>query len=127
VPTSKAQLEEFLKIYQSQIKTLEGIITDLRTDGETKTKQIMNLQEALIAIKSPEAYHDQRMDELGAPDEMSKAQKAEVKLRLETEQAWIRELEGPTFKTANDITDLLGGILMGEATQSESIHGNTES
>lgn len=126
--TTKAQLEHFIEQQQTHIERLEGIIADLRTDREIFTKQIENLQDALIAIKSPEAYHDMRMDRLGMPDQLSPEERAEAKQRTEIEQRWLRELEEDTFKSPDDIIDGLSRIVAVEGIKSSSsLHGNSES
>ena len=81
-----------------------------------------------FANNSPEAYHDQRMDKLGHPDQMTSEEKKEASLRNEIEQDWIKGIEGPIFSSAQDLQDKLGKVVMVDATKPpESLHGNDES
>ena len=127
MPTTKAQLEESLRSSQETVELLKGIIIDLRADRKPLIEQVERLQDALIAVSSPEAYRDQRMDKLGDPDEISPEQKTKAAMRKQVEMEWLQGMEKNMFQSADDIFDLLGGVIMEDATKSESIHRNTES
>ena len=126
---TKSQLEDIIEVYQSQIKTLEGIVADLRSDKETINLQLERLQDALVNIRAPEAYRDHRMDRMGEdPDAMSPEEKARQKKTLEIEQGWVRGVEEPLFSSGEDLENLLGPVILTSINQdAASLHGNDES
>ncbi len=125
---TKAQQEDILATYKSHITTLEGLVSDLRKAEAAHNDQIERLQNALIATASPEAYRDQRMDETGEPDRMSAEERRKSAQIHEIQADYIRRIEDPTFTSAEDLQDRLGGMLMAEAIEPKpSLNGNEES
>ncbi len=125
--STKAE-KEILEAYKSQLNLLNGIITDLREEKAEYQLQISRMQEALIAIRAPEAYRDQRADRLGEPDR-DPVEVERQKAKREVEQEWLNGIESPTFRNGEELQDLLSGVLFAEASEnsSVSIHGNNES
>ena len=123
---NKRDRDELLLILKDQVEFFKNQVVNLKEEKELLQKQNFNLQDALVAIRSPEAYRDLQRDNVPInpliAEEMKKQQVYATYL-----PKYLKTLEGPTFENVDDMIKTLGGVISEEGIKSESIHGNTES
>ncbi len=108
-----ALYEKFHDEQKEQIDKLQG--------------QVERLQDSLMAASHPEAYRqvkdDQYMDSL--PEEPREGEE-EQRERMRIQKEFIDNLEGPTFRDADDVMEMLTRSV-GTQVATEPIHPNEES
>ncbi len=127
--TSKRELERQIDYGQAKIESLEERLITSNDDKEKLLLQIVSLQDALISIKAPEAYRDQRIaeeDEKRTPISQELLDKNRITQEVTTR--YMNDLESPLFRSADDLDDLLRtGIIADLDTAGKSLHGDNES
>ncbi len=126
---SKREAERQLEYSQIKIESLEERLIASNDDKEKLLLQIVNLQEALISIKAPEAYRDQKIaeeDEKRTPISEEKLERNRITQEVTTE--YMNSLEGPLFRTPDDLDDLLRTSIIADLdVAGKSLHGDNES
>jgi len=124
----KAELERELIFSESKVESLEGQLRTAQADKAELQAQIVKLQDALVSVRAPEAYRDQQI-EREEEDRVPMSEEAIKKNRLtqETTTEYMNALEGPLFKDAYALDDLLTTALVRANKGPTSIHGNDES
>jgi ribosome recycling factor len=90
--------------------------------------QVTKLQDALVSVRAPEAYRDQQIEKDEENREPISDETLERnKLIQETTTEYINGIEGPLFKSFDDMDDLLTHALLTEVQGPASLHGNDES
>lgn len=113
---------------KEQLIKQEAQVDHLVKENEFLRGQVDKLQQALIAKESPVAYHHQKMDEaaLNSPEVLPTPEEIhEQKVRRETYQKWMENLEGPLFEDADEMVAALTRQI--GVPEHESLHGNDES
>ena len=105
---AKAQVKN--EIYEAQILELNA--------------QVCRLQEALVAASAPKAYDQMLMARQEPPKPDPDRERKEEEERLFKQH--LENIEGPTFKDADDLVSTLGALI-GINAGSDSIHSNSES
>ena len=125
---TKQEMGEIVQILKDQINYLKSELVKAREEKETLQKQIVRLTDGIMSIRSPMAYQDMRSDVLGTPAEtLTPEEKSRAETRKRIQDTFIRSMEEDTFKTPEEIDDLLEGALRKGAGKTKSLHGNSES
>jgi hypothetical protein len=125
---TKGVIERELAFSEAQVGSLEGQLRAAQLDKAELQAQVTKLQDALVSVRAPEAYRDQqieREDEFKEP--ISEETLNRNKIIQETTTEYINGLEGPLFKSFDDMDDLLTSALIRDTQGPASIHGNDES
>ena len=105
-----AKAEAKVEIYEDMIAKLE--------------QQVDRLQEALVAATAPRAYEQIQMDKAEPPKPDPKKDQKEEEDRVLKE--YLEQVEGPTFRDADDLISSLGALI-GINPGQDSLHSNNES
>ncbi len=113
---------------ESQVENLELRLTDSQGENSELRGMLSRAQDALIAKEAPEAYRDQKIPEYEATHEPTEEEKEAVKKQraiANMHAEHFENLEGPLFKSAQDMIDMLSYV---EGTpEPASLHNNSES
>ena len=120
-------LESLVETYKSQLEQKIEECTELREEKQVIQQQLFNLQDGLMSIRAPEAYRDQRSDSVHV--EIDGEKQAEMSRDESIRQEYIKALEGPVFRSPEDIETLLGTAFLsdGIGIAEQSLHENNES
>lgn len=119
--------QKLINMYESRIKDLEQMIDDLRSELKETRTQNYNLQNGLLAIQAPQAYADMKYDQIPPHERDPEILEKNKKLNGIRDQ-WVAQLEEPIFRTVDDMTRMLGGVIAsGGVEATKSLHGNSES
>ena len=88
------------------------------------TAQVDRLQEALVAATAPRAYEQIQLDKAEPTPVDPEREKKKEEDRLFKE--YLEQVEGPTFKDADDLIASLGALI-GINPGQDSLHSNSES
>ena len=125
---AKADLERELAFCRGRIEALEQQLTTTQTEKAGLFEQINKLQDSLISVRAPDAYRDQQLEREGPLPGPSAETIERNKITQEFTTQYLNGLEGPLFKSGEDLDDLITtGIIRDHSTVPESIHGNDES
>ena len=122
------ELERELIFCQAKIESLEEQLKLAREDKAELKQQVTRLQESLFSVRAPEAYHDHMNREYDKttpglpPEELERN-----RIAREVTTSYLQQLEGPLFKSGEDLDDLLAEGLLNHIQPASSIHGNNES
>jgi signal transduction histidine kinase len=121
-------LERELIFCQAKIEFLEQQLEQSRIDKDELKQQVARLQESLFSVRAPEAYqdhvnreYDKNMSVVTAED------KERNRIAREVTASYLQQLEGPLFKSGEDLDDLLAESLLRHAQPAASLHENSES
>lgn len=119
--------QKLISIYEDQIESLKQTIEDLRSEIKEVRSQNHHLQNGLLAIQAPQAYADMVYDR--TPKDEKDQERAEKSKKLNSiRDQWVAKLEEPIFRTADDMTRMLGGVIASKGIEAtKSLHGNNES
>lgn len=123
----KKDLEEAVSIYKDQIGFLKLEIEVSREDKKALQIQVLKLEDALIAIRAPQAYADLTADRGVNESDWTDEDRETAKQVYAVEQAYLRNIEEPIFQNADEMTDMLKSTLIKDRTESTSLHDNDES
>ena len=124
----KKDVERELIFAQARIESLEEQLRNAQTDKAGLTEQITKLQNSLISIRAPEAYRDQQLereDDGRPPVSAETLERNRITQKVTTE--YLRGLEAPMFRDANDLDDLLTTGIIRDTKPPASLHDNEES
>ena len=126
--SSKRDIERELFRAEAKVESLQSLFDSAQADRIELQSQVTKLQDALVAAKAPEADRDQQLareeeDRIPISDEQIERNKT----IQNTTTAYINSLEKPTFRSADDLDDLLARGLMRSQEGPASLHGNEES
>lgn len=124
---TKKEYEDLLEIYKGNLKLLQDQIQELREDKSKLQNQLFNLQNGLMAVRSPEAYRDMRADQGESTPAMDPEVAEKNRIYKEVQTRHLENIEGDLFTDADDMINMLSGPLNSGAMESKSIHGNDES
>lgn len=124
----KKDTERELIFAQARIESLEEQLRNAQADKAGLTEQITKLQNSLISVMAPEAYRDQQLEreDDGRPP-VSAETLERNRITQEVTTKYLRGLEEPMFRSAEDIDDLLKTGIIHDIKPPASIHGNDES
>ena len=126
--TAKRDVERELIFSEAKVQMLEARVESLQGDKDTLNTQVLKLQEALMSVNAPDAYHDMRAekDEAGRPPiDEKEVEKRKIMSEYMTE--YLNSLDKPLFQSKDDLEDLISSGLMRDVEGPESLHGNDES
>jgi chromosome segregation ATPase len=124
----KVDIERELAFSEARVESLEGQLQTAQADKVELQAQVTKLQDALVSIRAPEAYRDQQIEREEADRvPMSDEAKDRNRITQETTTEYMNNLEGPLFKDAYALDDLLTTALVRANKGPVSIHGNDES
>jgi len=106
---------------------LKDRIAELSREKESLMKQNFDLQNALMSIRSPEAYRDMQRDMIPIdPRDEELLEKQRVYANMLPKA--LKAIEGPIFDGIDDMIKSLGVVISrDEGIKSESLHQNSES
>src|SRR3989304_502253 len=120
---TKQEMGEIVQLLKEQISYLKIELEKAREEKESLQKQVVRLTDGIMSIRSPQAYMDMRNDLLGTSLETySPEEKARAEARKRIQDGFIRGLEEDTFKTPEEIDDMLEGVLRKNAGKTKSLH-----
>jgi len=125
---TKGVIERELAFSEAQVESLEGQLRTAQADKAELQAQVTKLQDALVSVRAPEAYRDQQIEKEEV-DRVPMSEEAIKRNRLtqETTTEYMNNLEGPLFKDAYALDDLLTTALVRANKGPVSLHGNDES
>ena len=124
----KKEVERELFQADAQIELLKGQLAACEADRAELRAQVTKLQDALIAVRAPEAYRDQqfaREDANKTP--LSDDFQERNRINKQVTEEYLRMCEGSLLRSPEDLDDLLAKSLMRTVKQPASLHGNDES
>lgn len=125
----KEQLVVDLVTAQKEISMLREMLSAKDEDAKILREQLKWTQEALIAKESPEAYIDQRAAAEDAiplsAEETERRNKAQTQVR--NDKKILEEIEGPLFRDAEEMQQILSRPLIAETVASKPLHAGGES
>lgn len=125
---NKELVTELIKA-KTEVEMLNKMLASKDEDLDNLRTQLYRTQEALIAKEAPEAYFDQKAAEKDAipptPEELEKRDKA--RHQAELDQKLLEDIEGPLFKSAEEMQDLLMRPSMGDIDNTKPLHPGGES
>ena len=124
----KKDTERELIFAQARVESLEEQLRTVHADKAGLTEQIAKLQDSLISVRAPDAYRDQQLEREGddrPPISKETLERNKITQRVTTE--YMRSLEEPMFRDANDLDDLLRTGIIRDIKPPDSLHGNDES
>jgi chromosome segregation ATPase len=125
---TKGVVERELIYAEAKVESLEGQLQAVQAEKAVLQAQVDKLQDALVSVRAPEAYRDQMIEKIEANQEpLSDEYLERNKLIHDTTTEYIKGIEGPLFKSFDDMDDLLTRALLTEAEGPASLHGNDES
>ena len=125
---SKRDVERELDVSQVKIEMLEKQLAAAQDDKEVLNAQILKLQDAVLSVRTPDAYQDMKFKELESEREPISAEKRERnRIYKEVTEMYLNECENPLFKSAEDLDDMITAGLIRDAPELQSTHGNDES
>ncbi len=114
-----------------EITLLRERVVELKEEKDDLRKQLTYTQDALVAKESPDAYRDRMIaeDEANAAPLTAEQEEYQKNLMIKAKATkdYIQGMEGPLFKSAEEMHDLLMGALRVEPGATKSLHGNNES
>lgn len=123
----KAEKEELIQLYKDQVVFYKEQIDQLREQNSELRRQLSNLQNGLLAIRAPEAYRDMVADQQPQPT-FDVEQQEKFRRNVDIQNSYLRNLEAPLFKTADDMLEMLGKTMAGNGVvATKPIHPNSES
>jgi len=125
---SRKDTERELIYAEAKIDSLQVLLDSAQADRAELKTQVTKLQDALVAARAPEAYRDQqiaREEENRIP--VSEEQIERNRTIQKTTTEFMSALEQPTFRSADDLDDLLARSLMRANAGPASLHNNEES
>ncbi len=125
---TKGVIERELIFSEAKVESLEVQLQAAHADKDELKAQIDKLQDALVSVRAPEAYRDQQIEK----DEANRTPISDEtlernKLIQKTTTEYINGLEGPLFKSWDDMEDLLAHGMLQDVKGPGSLHGNDES
>jgi chromosome segregation ATPase len=122
------EIERELIFCQAKVESLEEQLRAAHADKDELKQQVARLQESLFSIRAPEAYQDHKAKEYEQSlPPISEETRERNRIAKQVTTDYLNMLEGPTFRTGEDLDDLLAeGLLMNQKPVA-SIHGNNES
>jgi hypothetical protein len=125
---TKADLEDMAQLYKDQVEFYRSQIGELRDMNKELRDQNIRLQEAIMAVRAPEAYRDLIADRIEPMNYDQEAVEKGKKIS-EIQTQHLANLENDLFKSADDMVQMLAPTLfegdIGPA--SKSLHDNSES
>ncbi len=124
----KKETERELVFCQARIESLEEQLKGALAEKAGLFKQVEKLQDSLISVQAPDAYRDQQIEKEEPRAPMSKEKQERNRLMAETTENYMAAIEGPLFRSGDDLDDLLRtGLIRDTDTSPPSLHGNDES
>ncbi len=125
---SKRDVERELDVSQVKIEMLEKQLAAAQDDKEVLNAQILKLQDAVLSVRTPDAYQDMKFKELESEREPISAEKRERnRIYKEVTEMYLNECENHLFKSEEDLDDMITAGLIRDAPELQSTHGNDES
>ncbi len=113
---------------QGKLEQLERENEDLKGLCEKQSTRIERQMDTIIAIQHPESY--QMLQDDRAIDDVSPLQEKDREKFMQDQRllADLRDSsEGPLFKSADELMDIMKRSQGVPATEDQSLHGNSES
>lgn len=109
----------------AQVASLIKEVETAVAKTEAMEKRLLTLQDVIISIRAPEAYNDMKADQ-GVDNSVNTREILKNLSNLSKyEQEWFQKMEEPTFKSADDMIEILSS---GFGTpKAASVHENDES
>lgn len=124
----KKNVERELVVAEAKVESLLERLGVVQEEKLELTSQIGKLQDALISIRAPVAYMDQQEEKYEAKQpKLSPETLEKNRITKEFTEKYLNGMEGPLFRTPEDMDDLLVSGLISEMEPSTSLHGNDES
>ena len=95
-------LELLLQPYREQIESLKAEVSELKAEKD-------KLLDALLSVKTPEAYKEMRSDirETKNTPEIDPTDIERLKIHEETTKKWFEGLEAPVFRGPDEMVGML--------------------
>ena len=124
----KKNVERELVVAEAKVESLLERLGVVQEEKLELTSQIGKLQDALISIRAPVAYIDQQEEKYEAKQpKLSPETLEKNRITKEFTEKYLNGMEGPLFRTPEDMDDLLVSGLISKIETSTSLHGNDES
>ncbi len=123
---NKKDRDELLLLLRDQVEFYKDQVKSLREEKDLLQQQIFNLQNGLMAVRSPEAYRDMQRDNVEI-DPLAAAELEKQKVYARLLPKHLKAIESPIFDNVDDMIKALGGVLSEGGIKSESLHENAES
>lgn len=126
---TKKDQEEMIQLYKDQLEFFKTRYEEVKAENVKLQEQNFILQEGLLNIRAPEAYHDMQRDRIPFDPGASPEDRERRKVYREEVERHLQNIERPIFETPDDMEHFMNQVLgqEGPAVASESLHGNSES
>lgn len=109
----------------AQVASLIKEVETAVAKTEAMEKRLLTLQDVIISIRAPEAYNDMKADQ-GVDNSVNTREILKNLSNLSKyEQEWFQKMEEPTFKSADDMIEILSSGF--GAPRGTTVHENDES
>lgn len=124
----KRSIEVRLVELETENRLLNERLEELKTEKQSLLEKLDRAYEALVAKEAPAAYADLKADQAeSAMTEDEKERRANMR-ELAAATGLLQEvMEGPVFRSVEDIQELLRGPKQTGPPKIESVHQNDES
>jgi chromosome segregation ATPase len=124
----KKDVERELAVAETRIESLLERLGVVQDEKSELMSQIGKLQDALISVRAPAAYMDQQEEKYEAKQpKLSPETLEKNRITKEFTEDYLAGLEGPLFRSPDDLDDLLVSGIVSEVQPPTSLHGNDES
>jgi len=123
-----AKLDDIVNVYREQVELLKGQLDSTKEQNVELLKRVGVLQDAIIAVKAPEAYRDFRADTATDAPSMDAEMIARQRAMADARNEHLAMIERPLFSNGDDMIEVLERTVLGGAEiTGKSLHGNDES